>query len=121
MLFAIILILIFIFLFINLLFYVSIRQTFSKKIKQGSEIKISVVVAAKNEEENITGLISALSNQNYDKNLFEVIIVDDDSSDKTYGTASEQIVDKPNFKIIKPEKNTFPGKKGAFTICIDTR
>ena len=119
MLFAIILILIFIFLFINLLFYVSIRQTFSKKIKQGSEIKISVVCAAKNEEENISGLISALFNQNYDKNLFEVIIVDDDSSDKTYETISELIKGEENFSVIKAESKPFPGKKGALAIGID--
>jgi cellulose synthase/poly-beta-1,6-N-acetylglucosamine synthase-like glycosyltransferase len=118
MLFAIILILIFIFLFINLLFYISLKKAFAKKITKDPGIKISVVIAAKNEEDNIINLISSLEEQTYNKNLFEVIIVDDASSDKTYETVYRQIQDKKIFSIIKADDKPLPGKKGALTLGI---
>ena len=118
MLFPVLLILIFLFLLINLFFYISIKKAFSKKINQVSKTKISVVVAAKNEEDNIPNLISALGNQDYDRNLFEVIIVDDNSSDKTYERTQQLISGKKNFSVIKADLKTLPGKKGALTIGI---
>lgn len=44
---------------------------------------ISVIVAARNEEKNIRNLIVAIKKQNYPSHLFELIIVDDHSTDKT--------------------------------------
>ena len=44
---------------------------------------ISVIVAARNEEINIGHLIVAIKKQNYPSHLFELIIVDDHSTDKT--------------------------------------
>ena len=44
---------------------------------------ISVIVAARNEENNIGKLITAIQKQNYPSHLFELIIVDDHSTDKT--------------------------------------
>jgi len=44
---------------------------------------ISVIVAARNEEKNIGNLIVAIKKQNYPSHLFELIIVDDHSTDKT--------------------------------------
>src|SRR6187431_354589 len=50
---------------------------------QGSSIKISVIIPARNEEENIGNLLSSLEKQTYPNHLFEVIVVDDHSSDNT--------------------------------------
>ena len=44
---------------------------------------ISVIIPARNEEENIPLLLEALSQQTYPENFFEIIIVDDFSSDGT--------------------------------------
>jgi cellulose synthase/poly-beta-1,6-N-acetylglucosamine synthase-like glycosyltransferase len=44
---------------------------------------ISVIVAARNEENNIGKLIDAIIKQNYPSHLFELIIVDDHSTDRT--------------------------------------
>ena len=46
-------------------------------------IKISVIIPARNEEENIGKLLSSLENQTYPPHLFEVIVVDDHSTDNT--------------------------------------
>jgi poly-beta-1,6-N-acetyl-D-glucosamine synthase len=47
------------------------------------EIKISVIIPARNEEENIGNLLAALLQQAYPTNLFEIIVVDDHSTDGT--------------------------------------
>jgi cellulose synthase/poly-beta-1,6-N-acetylglucosamine synthase-like glycosyltransferase len=44
---------------------------------------ISVIIAARNEENNIPGLLSSLEQQTYPRDLFQVIVVDDHSTDKT--------------------------------------
>ncbi|WP_315818834.1 glycosyltransferase [Paraflavitalea speifideaquila] len=44
---------------------------------------ISVIIAARNEEQNLPDLMESLVNQAYPKSLYEVIIVDDHSTDNT--------------------------------------
>lgn len=115
----IIIVLTFSFLFINFLFFRSIRKAFFKKINPASDINISVVISAKNEKQNISNLIKSLDNQIYDKSLFEVIIIDDNSSDDTFKLTNELIKEKENFSIIRAQQKPFPGKKGALTIGIE--
>jgi len=50
---------------------------------QNPGTKISVVIAARNEEENIGKLLASLEIQTYPNYLFEVIVVDDHSTDNT--------------------------------------
>ena len=45
--------------------------------------EISVIVSARNEEDNLPNLISALENQTYPKDLVKIIIVNDRSTDRT--------------------------------------
>lgn len=46
-------------------------------------LKISVIIPARNEEENICALLSSLQKQTYPKELLEIIVVDDHSTDNT--------------------------------------
>jgi biofilm PGA synthesis N-glycosyltransferase PgaC len=46
-------------------------------------IKISVIIAARNEEENIAALLNSLIRQSYPGDLTEIIVVDDHSTDRT--------------------------------------
>lgn len=45
---------------------------------------ISVIIAARNEQKNLPGLINSLRQQTYPGNMFEVIIVDDHSTDESW-------------------------------------
>jgi biofilm PGA synthesis N-glycosyltransferase PgaC len=45
---------------------------------------ISIIVAARNEEENIPHLLQDIEQQNYPNDLIELIVVDDASTDNTY-------------------------------------
>lgn len=52
-------------------------------IDKSSTTKVSVLIAARNEEENIENILLSLYNQTFPKELFEVIIIDDHSEDNT--------------------------------------
>ena len=45
--------------------------------------KISVIISARNEGTNIESLLQSINNQLYPEELFEVIVVDDNSTDNT--------------------------------------
>jgi cellulose synthase/poly-beta-1,6-N-acetylglucosamine synthase-like glycosyltransferase len=47
----------------------------------------SIIIACRNEQKNLPHLLDCLATQNYSDDLFEVIIVNDNSTDKTYEIA----------------------------------
>jgi cellulose synthase/poly-beta-1,6-N-acetylglucosamine synthase-like glycosyltransferase len=51
---------------------------------QPPSVFISVVIAVRNESTSITGLLNSLNQQSYPKNLYQVILVDDHSTDDTW-------------------------------------
>jgi cellulose synthase/poly-beta-1,6-N-acetylglucosamine synthase-like glycosyltransferase len=48
------------------------------------QINVSIIVAVRNEERNISTLLECLHHQDYPKDLYEIIIVDDHSTDSTW-------------------------------------
>lgn len=71
---------------------------------------ISVIIPARNEEENIGDLLQAIQNQTYPADLFEIIVVDDHSTDKT----AEIVQQFPSVKLIQlKEDNINSYKKKA--------
>lgn len=81
-------------------------------------INLSLIISAKNEEKNILFLLDSLEKLNYPKENFEVIIVDDNSTDKTAEIIKSRISDKNNFRLISADKKEIEGKKGALSIGI---
>ena len=72
-------------------------------------VKVSVVIACRNEEKNLPYLLNDLSSQDYNPDLFEVIVIDDNSTDRTFEIASGY--DK--IKCLRILTNTGKGKKSA--------
>jgi cellulose synthase/poly-beta-1,6-N-acetylglucosamine synthase-like glycosyltransferase len=62
---------------------------------------LSVIVPARNEENNIAVLLAALSQQSYPDDWFEIIVVDDFSTDNTAKTVSNFPL--TNLILIQPE------------------
>ncbi len=60
--------------------------------------KITVIIPARNEEEFIGRCLDSICNQSYPKHLFEVLVVDDHSTDKTAATI--KTYDGKNVKLI---------------------
>jgi len=76
---------------------------------------VSVIIAAKNEAENLKNNLPKILNQNHPN--FEVIVIDDASSDKTRETLAEFKKKYKNLKILHTDKSK--GKKHALTIAIN--
>jgi glycosyltransferase involved in cell wall biosynthesis len=91
-------------------------------INAKKELFISVIVAVKNEEKNVTNLINSLLKQNYNNQNFEVIFADDSSTDNTAKIIKTIIKDINNFHYIFVTDTDYPqiiGKKKALTSAIN--
>ena len=84
-----------------------------------TSLKLSLIIAAKNEEQNIPQLISSLEQLQYPKENLEVIFVDDNSTDNTFSLIESKIKDKNNWRLIKADNKKFKGKKGALDVGIE--
>ena len=81
---------------------------------------ISVIIAARNEQENIQNILEDLVNQNMDKNSFEIIIANDRSTDDTSDIINDYSKTYNNIKIIDIENiNVMTPKKYALTKAIE--
>jgi len=97
---------------------ITIRIKPNQKYLRDSYLSFSIVIAAKNEETNLPGLINSLNNLIYPKEKFEIILVDDNSNDNTFTLANELKKDIDNFNAYKISDKKLPGKKGALTFGI---
>ena len=93
------------------------------RIKKDAKIinKISVIIAARNEEKNIKSLLNSLLDQNYPTEKYEIILIDDRSEDKTNQILKKYSQKYENIRIFKIgalQKNLI-GKKAALTKGIE--
>ncbi|WP_338647624.1 glycosyltransferase [Flavobacterium sp. KS-LB2] len=81
-------------------------------------IPISVIVCAKNEEDNVLNFIPLLAEQNYPD--FEIVLIDDASSDKTLDVFEGFEKQYSNVRLVKVENNEafWGNKKYALTLGI---
>ncbi|MFV5695035.1 glycosyltransferase [Flavobacterium sp. LB3P122] len=82
------------------------------------KIPISVIVCAKNEEENVANYIPLLAEQNYPD--FEIVLIDDASSDNTLAIFEDFEKQYSNVRLVKVENNEafWGNKKYALTLGI---
>jgi cellulose synthase/poly-beta-1,6-N-acetylglucosamine synthase-like glycosyltransferase len=72
---------------------------------------LSIIIPARNEENNIEACIQSIVNQSYPKNLYEIIVVDDHSTDSTSGIVKN--FNQPNIKCI-PLKNFIGNETNSY-------
>jgi len=77
---------------------------------------VSIIVPVRNEEQNIGRCLESLVNQDYPKELFEIIIVDDHSSDRTAEMISSHL--RENIRLLSIKGTTACGKKAAIEMGI---
>ncbi|MBI1286759.1 MAG: glycosyltransferase [Flavobacteriales bacterium] len=86
-----------------------------KKMKVEDEkpawLGVSILVAARNEAENIETVIRDIFNQSYPNELFELIVIDDHSEDDTLSIAESLKAEFPNLKVLSNQDGE--GKKSA--------
>lgn len=104
----------------SVLFAVGARKKY-EKLPDEKLPSVSVIVAARNEEENILECMGSLEKLVYTKEKIEVIIVNDRSTDSTGQIISDFIKDKPGFKTIIPTEGSgsLKGKANAIDNAIE--
>lgn len=107
--------------FIQFLYYVVVFGKFSfakPKNSTPKKIPISVIVCAKNEAENVREFVPLLAQQEYPQ--FEIVLIDDASSDETLELLEEFEKKYSNIKLVKVENNEafWGNKKFALTLGI---
>ncbi|MFB9054474.1 glycosyltransferase [Formosa undariae] len=106
---------------IQLFYYLIFLRTFAflkPKQTQKSDIPVSVIVCAKNEEENLKKFLPSILNQDYPN--FEVVLINDASHDDTLSVYEHFSEQYNNIKIVDV-KNTeafWANKKYALTLGI---
>jgi cellulose synthase/poly-beta-1,6-N-acetylglucosamine synthase-like glycosyltransferase len=89
-------------------------KTFQSKKNVVSSTKISVIIVARNEVENIAACLESLKRQTYSAKNFEVIVIDDHSEDDTFNIAEKIIAPIDNWKIEKLENLVSKAKNSSF-------
>jgi len=95
--------------------YRGLRKTKPFNISSEPLEFVSVIVACRNEQLRLPDLLVRLSDQEYPSHLYEVIVVNDNSTDKTFETASSFIGNCS----INTINNTGTGKKKAIETGIN--
>lgn len=83
---------------------------------------ISILVCAKNEAENLRKNLPAFFRQSYPSQFWEIVVVNDASTDKTEQVLNEFREQYSKLKVVTVESNTlrkFPGKKQALDAGIN--
>ena len=93
-----------------MILYFLIFQFGLKSSETGNEknLPVSVIIAAKNEEQNIKACLASIIKQDYPN--FEIILVDDHSTDETIAVSKAFQTEFPDLKIIQAQDH---GKKFA--------
>jgi cellulose synthase/poly-beta-1,6-N-acetylglucosamine synthase-like glycosyltransferase len=99
----------------------SALREFTPSVKKDLLTRISIIIPARNEEQNINACLDSILNQSYPPGLFEVLVVDDHSTDKTAALVKEYA--SQNVKLISlkelvtnPSLNSY--KKKAIEIAV---
>lgn len=105
---------------IYLILYIILYSGFRKSERLSSDINfrpfVSVIIAARNEETKIEICIESLKKLTYPRELYEIIIINDRSTDKTAELIHRCTDGFSNFRLIESTENIsskFPGKANA--------
>jgi len=80
--------------------------------------KVSIIIAARNEEASIEQCLSSIIQQNYPKHLMEIIVVDDASTDQTFKVTAELLSHSGiEHRILNNPQHL--GKKRSLKIAIE--
>jgi len=115
----IIIIPIIILIILNLIIIILLGKLTKSSKKDSNFVNISIIIAARNEQPNIHSLIASIRNLDYPSEMFEVIVVDDNSTDNTFNEFNTYAGKFNNIKIVRLNKIDKTGKREALTFGVD--
>lgn len=85
-----------------------------------SKTSFSIIIALRNETENLSRLLQSLSKLDYPKNLFEILFVDDASSDNSREIIQEFITKHPKLQVqlLQNNRMSVSPKKDAISTAV---
>lgn len=105
------------FFFINGI--VQLRRKVSKKTDQEEPDSFSIIVAARNEEDNLPNLLRSLSEVDYPADKMEIIISDDHSTDRSVEIVNQYAYPFSSIKVITAGVGEKSGKRAALSRGIE--
>ncbi|MEQ9300593.1 MAG: glycosyltransferase [Cyclobacteriaceae bacterium] len=86
----------------------------------GRQSKITIVIPVRNEAKNIITLLNAIQDQNYPKEFFEIMVMDDQSNDETYQLVNDFKNQSPlNIQLLQSNPKKGSPKKQAIELAIE--
>lgn len=106
---------------LSFLFTIGVMKKFPRIKDEAKLPSATVIVAARNEEDNILRTLESLDKLEYPEGKLEILIVDDQSEDATGKIIDDFITDKPRFKKITTDKHhsKLIGKMRALTYALN--
>jgi len=91
---------------------------YKSQLKEPKSLKVSVIICAKNEAENLNKFLPSIINQDYRN--FEIVLINDASTDDTLLVMEKFAADNTNIKIVNVKNNEafWANKKYALTLGI---
>ncbi|MCF7801975.1 MAG: glycosyltransferase [Candidatus Marinimicrobia bacterium] len=82
--------------------------------------RVAVIIAARNEADNLPALLDDLARQTYPQDKLEIWVADDRSTDETWQVITQYMKKMPNLQgiRIRQPNPAMTGKKNALTQCI---
>ncbi len=103
------------FLFLFLLLIGWNKSASIQKIESSAHF-LSIIIPFRNEEVNLFALVESLLKLDYPKEKFEVLLINDHSTDDSLNRARQLSDNYPNIKIVAPPSN---GKKNAIAYGVE--
>jgi len=101
------------------IFLIGLRRT-RDQLLGATNLCVSVIIAARNEETNLHDCIESVANQTYPVSLYEVIVVNDGSTDNTETICNDFAQQYTNIKIIQANDDALVyGKANALAQGIE--
>jgi 1,2-diacylglycerol 3-beta-glucosyltransferase len=89
-------------------------------VQNSSNLSVSVIIAARNEETNLRDCLESVANQTYPISLYEIIIINDGSTDGTWAICNDFVKRYPNIKAIQVKDDAIiRGKANALAQGIE--
>ena len=97
------------------LFWIGVNKSAKREVKcSGEKVQLSLIIPFRNEEQNLENLLESISNQDFLKDHFEIILVNDNSTDKSFAIAKDWEKRMENLSVLSlPESKR--GKKEALS------
>ena len=104
-----------------ILLFAGAAATSEVRPDEGHRPRVSIIIAARNEEEQIAACLESIVSLTYPQNLLEIIVVDDRSTDRTAQIVNGYTVRHTHIRVLQigTETELPPGKANAVMSAID--